>query len=491
MSSSPAHKIANDRFVDKQTAYVLPHNLEAEQGLLGILLINNTHADKIADFLEAKHFCHPTHGKIYDAILKTIDRGDIATANRLKKYFENETALEPVGGTQYLIELATEVPLLNSPEDYAHIIFELYQTRVLIEQCEEIRYKAYNRTVDTTIQDLIEEHEAVLYNLAERGIVQADAISFGNSVTAALQMAEAAYNRTGPVGVTTGFTELDRITGGLHPTDLLILAGRPSMGKTALATNIAFNAAEKHLQTQGREGAVVGFFSLEMGHTQLTTRILADLCNISSDALRKGNITADDFIKLTEMGQRLKNLPLHTDDTTSLTIAALKTRARRMKRKHGISLLIVDYLQLLEGSAARRSGENRVQEVSEITRGLKSIAKDLNIPVLALSQLSRKVEDREDKRPLLSDLRESGSIEQDADVVMFVYRDEYYLSREEPSQRANENGDKFEERRIQWQSALQSSQNVTEIITAKQRHGPIGTVKLYFDPNFTRFRDLT
>lgn len=486
MSTSALPKVANDT----PHPQILPHSIEAEQGLLGSLLANNAGVDKIADFLEAKHFCHPTHGRIYDAIIRTVDRGDIASPVRLKAYFEKEQALEAVGGTRYLVELATEVPMLNTAEDYAQQIFELYQRRSLIEQCQETMSRAYNRTVEETAQDIIENHESRLYELAEHGLPEKETVSFGASVAAAIKIAEAAYTKSGPVGISTGLSNLDNALGGLHPTDLLILAARPSMGKTALASNIAFNTAKRYLETNGKEGAIVGFFSLEMGHTQLTTRILGGIAGVSGDAVRRGNLKEEEFHRLVQVGNQYRDLPLHTEDTSALSITALRTRARRMKRQHGITLLIVDYLQLLNGSATRRAAENRVQEVSEISRGLKTIAKELDIPVIALSQLSRALEGREDKRPQLADLRESGSIEQDADVVMFVYRDEYYLSREEPSQRGNETPEKFQERYYNWQTALESSKNVTEIIVAKQRHGPIGTAKLYFDPNLTQFRDL-
>lgn len=488
----PQPKIKDPLIQDNHKAsFQLPDSIEAEQGLLGALLANNAGVDRVADFLDPEHFSHPTHGRIYDAILKTVERGDIASPVRLKKYFENEVTLEPVGGTQYLVELVTERPLLNTPEDYARQIVECFQTRVLIQQCEDTRNRALNRSYDTSISDLIETHEQGLYNLAERGNVQKDAISFKSSIVTAINMIEKAYTGGGISScVATGLSDLDRLLGGLHPTDLLILAGRPSMGKTALATNIAINAAVKHAKTKGEEGAVVGLFSLEMAHAQITTRILADLSGISSDSLRRGNIKSEEFLKLVEVTGQFSDLPLYIDDTPALTIGALRTRARRLKRKHNISLLIVDYLQMLEGSPSRRSGENRTQEVSEISRGLKNIAKELNIPVLALSQLSRAVEQREDKRPQLSDLRESGSIEQDADIVMFVYREEYYLSREEPSQMGSENNEKFAERYSRWEQTLMAAQNLTEVIVAKQRHGPIGTVKLYFNPAQTKFSDL-
>ncbi|PZQ45083.1 MAG: replicative DNA helicase, partial [Micavibrio aeruginosavorus] len=317
--SYPAHKIANDDANDKEP-HALPHNLEVEQGLLGQLLVNNASIDRVADILEPFHFYHPVHSRIYDAILKTVERGDIASPLRLKKYFENESALEAVGGTAYLVDLATASFPFASSEDYARQIFELFQARALIAQCEETRYKAYNQTIDSTVQDLIEEHETHLYTLAESGVAKKDAVSFKDSITEAIRMAEVAYNRGGAVsGVTTGLTELDRMTGGMHPTDLLILAGRPSMGKTALATNIAFNAAKKHLETGGREGAAVGLFSLEMGHAQITTRILGDLCGVSSDAMRKGAISHEDFKNLVEVGQNYKDLPFYTDDTAALS----------------------------------------------------------------------------------------------------------------------------------------------------------------------------
>lgn len=473
-------------------AFSLPDSIEAEQGLLGALLANNAGIDRVADNLTREHFSHPTHGKIYDAILKTVERGDIASPVRLKKYFENETTLETVGGTQYLVDLLRERPLLNTPEDYAKQIVECFQARALIQQCEDTRNSVLNRSYDKSISELIEIHEQGLYNLAESGDVQKEAVSFKASLVTALDMIAQAFNTGGiSSSVSTGLSDLDRLLGGLHPTDLLILAGRPSMGKTALATNIAINAAVKHLQTKGEEGAVVGLFSLEMAHAQITTRIVADFSGISSDSLRRGNINEAEFRKLVEVTGQINELPLYIDDTPALTIGALRTRARRLKRKHNISLLIVDYLQMLEGSPSRRSGESRTQEVSEISRGLKSIAKELNIPVLALSQLSRAVEQREDKRPQLSDLRESGSIEQDADIVMFVYREEYYLSREEPSQMGSENNEKFAERISRWEQTLKASQNLTEVIVAKQRHGPIGTVKLHFNPSQTKFSDLS
>jgi replicative DNA helicase len=337
----------------------------------------------------------------------------------------------------------------------------------------------------------METAESKLFSLAETGELKTSFVTLRDSILTSIENAEKAFNTKGQVtGVTTGLRDLDQKLGGLHKSDLVILAGRPSMGKTALATNIAFNAARTYAQSGGQDGAIIAFFSLEMSHDQLTTRILADQSSISSDALRRGQITEDQFREFARAAHSLSSIPLYIDDTPALSISAIRTRARRLKRRHGLGMIVIDYLQLLRGSGSRQSESNRVLEISEITRGLKALAKELQVPVLALSQLSRAVETREDKRPMLSDLRESGTIEQDSDVVMFVYREEYYLSREEPSQRANETIDKFNDRYAQWSQRLQDTANKAETIIAKQRHGPIGTVKLYFDPNFTRFSDL-
>lgn len=325
--------------------------------------------------------------------------------------------------------------------------------------------------------------ESKLFNLAESGDMKGGFVTLRDSVMTAIELAEKAYKTDGHVtGVTTGLRDLDRKLGGLQNSDLLIMAARPSMGKTSLAVNIGFNAAKKYAETGGKEGGIVGFFSLEMSADQLATRILSDQSGISGDAIKKGNIRQDDFRKFAEASQVLSQIPFHIDDTPALSIGAVRQRARRLKRQHGLNLLIIDYLQLLSGNGSRQSTDSRVNEVSEITRGLKAIAKELNIPVIALSQLSRAVEQREDKRPQLSDLRESGSIEQDADVVMFIYREEYYLSRTEP--------DVGTEKHLEWQDRMGRAHNISETIVAKARHGPIGTVKLYFDPNLTRFSDL-
>jgi replicative DNA helicase len=462
---------------------ILPHNLEAEQGLLGALLVDNRAYEKVGDFLRNTHFFMPAHQRIYDSILKMIDRGQNASPVTLKNYFEKDEDLKDVGGAGYLADLAASVVSVINAEDYARTIYDLHLRRSLISLGEEVVNESYSHDIDTDAQATIETAEAKLYELAESGEVKGNFTTLRDSVLTAIQHAEKAFQADGNVtGVTTGLIDMDKKLGGLQDSDLLILAGRPSMGKTALATNIAFNAAKKYAESAGKEGARVGFFSLEMSADQLATRILADQSGISGDDIRKGNIKQDDFRKFAEASQILSQIPLFIDDTPALSISAIRTRARRLKRQHGLELLVVDYLQLLRGTGSKQGLDNRVQEVSEITRGLKAIAKELQIPVLALSQLSRQVEQREDKRPQLSDLRESGSIEQDADVVMFVYREEYYLSRTEPEVGS--------EKHMKWQESMDKAHNVGECIIAKARHGPIGTVRMHFNPNLTRFTDL-
>ncbi|MGB4107694.1 MAG: replicative DNA helicase [Alphaproteobacteria bacterium] len=462
---------------------VLPHNQDAEQGLLGALLVDNRAYEKVGDFLRGEHLFLPAHQRIFDAIVKMIDRGQTASPVTLKNYFEKDDDLKEVGGAEYLADLAASVVSVINAHDYARTIYDLHLRRSLISIGEEVVNEAFDHDIERGATDTIEMAEARLYELAETGEVKGSFVTLRTSVLAAIEHAEKAYKSDGNVtGVTTGLIDMDKILGGLQNSDLVILAGRPSMGKTALATNIAFAAANKYAETGGAQGAIVGFFSLEMSSDQLASRILADQSNIASDAIRKGTIKQEDFRAFAEASQRLSQVPLYIDDTPSLSISAIRTRARRLKRQHGLGLLVVDYLQLLRGTGSKQGLDNRVQEVSEITRGLKAIAKELQIPVLALSQLSRQVEQREDKRPQLSDLRESGSIEQDADVVMFVYREEYYLSRAEPEPGT--------EKHLKWQERCDKALNVGECIVAKARHGPIGTVRLQFNPTFTRFSDL-
>lgn len=469
----------------------LPHNLEAEQGLLGMLLIDNKNLEKVNDLLKPDHFSHPTHGRIYETIIRMIDKGLEAKATTLKDYFEKDEGLAAVGGTRYLVELATEVPLLNDVKDYAKTIYDRHLRREIIRFNQDVSSMAFNYAIEQDAENIITEAESRLFKLAETGNNgQTGFVTLKDSVKVAIEYAEKAFHSDSHVtGVTSGLSDLDQKLGGLHNSDLLILAARPSMGKTSLAVNIAFNAAKAWAENK-TGGARVGFFSLEMSSDQLATRILSDQSGISGDALRKGDIKEADFIRFVQAAQKLSQIPLFIDDTPALTIGQLRTRARRLKRQHGLELLVIDYLQLLQGSGTRQSEGNRVLEISEITRGLKAIAKELNIPVIALSQLSRAVEQREDKRPQLADLRESGSIEQDADVVMFIYRREYYLSREEPQRKSGEDDSKFNDRYQQWQNDLGECANTAEVIVAKARHGPIGTVRLFFDSNITRFGDL-
>ncbi|MCB9988216.1 MAG: replicative DNA helicase [Rhodospirillales bacterium] len=469
----------------------LPANLEAEQGLLGALLVDNRAMEKVGDFLRSEHFYAAPHRRIFDAIATMIDRGQTASPVTLKTYFEKDSDLSHVGGAAYLADLAASVVSIVNAEDYARTIYDLHLRRELITLGEDVVNESFEHTIERDAVATIEHAEARLFKLAETGDIRGGFLTLKESVLTAIEIAEVAFKTDGHVtGVTTGLTDLDAKLGGLHKSDLLILAGRPSMGKTSLATNIAFNAAKKYAETGGAEGAIVGFFSLEMSADQLATRILADESEISGDAIRKGNISESDFRRFVEASQVLAQVPLYIDDTPALSISAVRTRARRLKRQHGLDLLVIDYLQLLQGSGSRQSETSRVNEISEITRGLKAIAKELQIPVIALSQLSRAVEQREDKRPQLSDLRESGSIEQDSDVVMFVYREEYYLAREEPTQRASEGEEKFLERHEKWAQRLQETANTAEAVIAKQRHGPIGIVRMFFDPNLTRFSDL-
>lgn len=469
---------------------VQPHNEEVEQALLGALLVNNRALEKVSEFLRPEHFYNPVHGRIFEAITKFVERGQDASPITLKNFFEKDQDLAHVGGGQYLSDLASHVISVVNVEDYGRVVYELHLRRALISLGEDVVNDAYDHDVDQNAQDQIEQTEKRLFDLATAGDYKGGFVSFNESLTRAIQQAEIAYQREGLVtGVTTGLVDIDKKLGGLQKSDLLILAGRPSMGKSALATNMGMNAARTYLQSGGKEGAVVGLFSLEMSAEQLAGRILADLSGVPSDKIRRGEVKDTDFHKFVEASQQMSQAPLFIDDTAALTLSAIRTRSRRLKRQHNLGLIIIDYLQLIQGSG-RGGQESRVQEVSEITRGLKALAKELDVPVLALSQLSRAVESRDNKRPQLSDLRESGSIEQDADIVMFVYREEYYLEREQPASRPEEASDKFASRHDDWLKRMEESHNVAECIIAKQRHGPIGTVKLHFEGEFTRFSDL-
>lgn len=462
----------------------LPQNEEAEQTLLGALLRDNRHFEKIGDRLRPEHFFFAVHGRIFDAVRTLIERNQTASPVTLKNYFEKDGDLSEIGGAAYLADLVTNTLSIVDPAHYSDVIYELHLRRELIALGEGVVNDCHDLKLDSTAMDTIEGLESRLFALAETGEARSGFSTLRDSVAIALDLAEKAFNRDGAVaGVTTGLRDMDEMLGGLHPSDLLILAARPSMGKTALAVNFAYNAARRYAESGGKEGGRVGFFSLEMSSDQLATRILAERSGISGDRIRKGMVKANELQSFIEASHELTQVPLYIDDTPALSIGAVRTRARRLKRQHGLDMIIVDYLQLLRGSGSRQSSENRVVEVSEITRGLKAIAKELEVPVVALSQLSRAVEQREDKRPQLADLRESGSIEQDADVVMFIYREEYYMSRAEPDV---ENAEKH----LAWQEKMERVHNIAEVIVAKQRHGPIGTVRMVFDPDLTRFSDL-
>jgi replicative DNA helicase len=458
----------------------MPHNADAEQGLLGALLIDNRAFEKVSDFLKAEHFYAPAHGRIYAVVAKLIERGQIASPVTLKALVHDDADLAHLGGGAYLADLAASVVTILSVEDYGRTIFDLHLRRELIAMGEEMVMEAHKHDIDQPPTEQIEAVERKLYELATVGDVGSGFVPFSTSLTGAINMAEAAYRRSSHIsGVTTGLRDLNKKLGGLQPSDLLILAGRPSMGKTSLATNIAFNAAQAYAQSNGKEGAVVAFYSLEMSAEQLATRILSEVSEVGSEKIRKGEVRDTEFRRFVEASQTLASIPLYIDDTPALSIAQVRTRSRRLKRQFGLGLIVIDYLQLLRGTG---SVESRVLEISEITRGLKALAKELSVPVMALSQLSRAVEQRDDKRPQLSDLRESGTIEQDSDVVMFVFREEYYIERRQPSEGTPEH--------MTWQAEMEKAHNIAEVIIGKQRHGPVGTVKLHFDGQFTRFSDL-
>ncbi|MFQ5622264.1 MAG: replicative DNA helicase [Paracoccaceae bacterium] len=466
----------------------LPHNIEAEQALLGALLVNNDVYDRIAGIVDESHFYDPVHARIFDVAARRIQRNALASPVTLKGFLEDDTGLAELGGPAYLARLAGAAISLFAARDYAQTVYELSIRRDLIAIGQEIAEKAVHMDVEVEPKEQIVEAEQRLYQLGEQGRVDSGFQSFLRAAHDAVNIANAAYEREGGLaGISTGLVDIDKVLGGLHNSDLLILAGRPSMGKTSLATNIAFNIARayrKGSRPDGSEGAVqggvVGFFSLEMSAEQLAARILSEAARVASSDVRGGNLTEEEFRRFVEAAKELETCPLYIDDTAALPISTLAARARRLKRQQGLDVLIVDYLQLVRPASAR---DSRVNEVSDITQGLKAIAKELDIPVVALSQLSRQVEQREDKRPLLSDLRESGSIEQDADVVMFVFREEYYKEREKP-------GDHDIDAMMKWQDEMSALHGRAEIIIGKQRHGPIGTVELAFDGRFTKFSNM-
>ena len=467
-----------------------PHNIEAEQALLGAILVNNEAFYRVSDFLEPQHFFEPIHQKVYEISRDLIRAGKIATPVTLKTFLEANADLGGITVSQYLARLAAEATTIINAADYGRTIYDLFTRRQLIILGEDVVNHAYEAPVDFAPRQQIEEAERRLYELAETGRYDGGFQRFAQALTTAVDMAARAYQRDGKLsGLATGLDDLDRMMGGLQSSDLIILAGRPGMGKTALATNIAYNIARSwrgEVRPDGHtvtaNGGIVGFFSLEMSAEQLATRIIAEQTGIPSSQIRRGGISEADFERIKDHTIELQNLPFYVDETGGLSIAQLAARARRLKRQRGLDVIVIDYVQLLSGST-RRSSENRVQEITEITTKLKALAKELNVPILALSQLSRQVESRDDKRPQLSDLRESGSIEQDADVVLFVYREEYYHLMRKPLESS---GEKFAE----WLSEGDKVHGKAEVIIGKQRHGPTGTVELQFDAAVTKFSTL-
>ncbi|WP_300543254.1 replicative DNA helicase [Maricaulis sp.] len=473
------------QITDADTA---PHNLEAEQAFLGALLYDNEMYHRVADWLKPGHFYDPVHGRIFETAADLIGRGSLADAVVLKTQFDRDDGLKEIGGTTYLAVLMEGAVTGNAAVEYAKIIYELALRRELIRIGNDLA-NAASADAEIEARALIQDIEQQLYNLAEEGSSSRGFVSFKQALTESVETAAAAYERDGGLaGISSGLAELDRKLGGLHPSDLIILAGRPSMGKTSLATNIAFNVAKAYQyedQPDGSRktvrGGIVGFYSLEMSAEQLATRLIADHTSIPGYMIRQGTIDEAQYGEIRDGVLEIQSLPLYIDDTGGLPISALAARARRLKRTHGLDLIVVDYLQLVTASRTR-AGASRVEEVSEVTQHLKALAKELNVPVIALSQLSRQVENRDDKKPQLSDLRESGSIEQDADVVMFVYREAYYKEREKPREDTPEY--------LAWEEEFRRIEKVAEVIIGKQRHGPIGSAKLAFDGMLTKFTDL-
>jgi replicative DNA helicase len=480
--------------VQDTPARALPANIEAEAAFIGAVLIDNRVIEELPTQLRAEHFFEPVHQRIYDRILTLLDRGAVVTPVTLKPYFEADEALKELGGVAYLARLTGEGQGLLAPREIAAQIYDLALLRELVSVGRHLVEGALDTSEDVAPLEQIEKAEASLYKVAEGATGLNEAESFRTATNKALTLIETAINSGGHVsGKTTGFVSVNEKIGGLHDSDLIIVAGRPGMGKTSLATNIAFNCADRFMRDKADGiaksiGAPVAFFSLEMSSDQLATRILAEQAEVSSELLRKGKISREQFQKLSFAAQRLNELPLYIDDTPALTISGLRTRARRMKRRYDIGLIVVDYLQLMQGSS--RNSDNRVNEISEISRGLKTLAKELGVPVIALSQLSRQVESREDKRPQLSDLRESGSIEQDADMVWFIFRAEYYHEMHKPDQPTEASAPDVVEKYRTWEQKHEELVNRATLMIAKQRHGATGNVPMHFEREFTKFSDL-
>jgi replicative DNA helicase len=470
------------------TYRLAPHNIEAEQALLGAVLVNNEAFYRVSDFLEPRHFHEQIHQRIYEVTASLIRAGKVATPVTLKTFLPGDVDLGGMTLSQYLARIAAEATSVINAQDYGRTIYDLAIRRSLITIGEDMVNVAYDAPVDMPPRTQIEEAERQLYAVAELGRYDGGFQRFADALFTAVDMAANAYKRDGHLsGVATGLDDLDKMMGGLQRSDLIIIAGRPGMGKTALATNIAFNIAKAWRAEEGPDGVsktvdggIVGFFSLEMSAEQLATRIIAEQSNLPSYKIRRGDISEQEFVRLSDAARAMQVVPLYIDETGGITISQLTARARRLQRQRGLDLLVVDYIQLLSGSS--KKGEGRVQEVTEITTGLKALAKELNVPIIALSQLSRQVESRDDKRPQLSDLRESGSIEQDADVVMFVFREEYYHKNKQPREGTEEH--------IKWMAEMDQLHGRAEVIIGKQRHGPTGTVQVQFEAEVTRFGNL-
>jgi replicative DNA helicase len=485
-ADSTARKLADVTAPQYRTA---PHNIEAEQALLGAILVNNEAFYRVSDFLDAAQFHEPLHQQIYQIAADLIRAGKVATPITLKTFLPTDIDIGGLNASQYLARLAAEATTVINATDYGRTVSDLALRRNLIGIGEDMVNVAFDAPVDFAPREQIEDAERRLYELAETNRYGSGFQRFAQALTTAVDMAARAFQRDGKLsGIATGLKDLDSKMGGLQQSDLIIVAGRPGMGKTALATNIAYNVAHAYrgeVQPDGStttvNGGIVGFFSLEMSAEQLATRIIAERTEVPSSTIRRGGISENDFEKIKDVSIEMQNLPFYVDETGGLSIAQLAARARRLKRQRGLDLLVIDYIQLLQGSQ-RRASESRVQEVTEITTNLKALAKELNVPIIALSQLSRQVESRDDKRPQLSDLRESGSIEQDADVVMFVFREEYYLANKEPRPGSEEH--------LKWQTDMALVHGKAELIIGKQRHGPTGTVQVQFDAHVTRFGDL-
>jgi len=466
----------NSLSIVKENFKELPSNIEAEQSVIGSILVTNEIFDEINTIVSNINFFDPMHQKIFNAIESMIYKGMLANPITLKNFFEKEK--DDLDIPEYLVKITKFSTSVRQAIEYSKIIYDMYVRRELIKISEQMIDNAKENDLETNGQNIIENSERLLYDLAEKGTFNSSLIKFDDAMKQTIEMASAAYkNEGGIVGVPTGLRDLDNKLGGLHQSDLIIIAGRPSMGKTSLATNIAFNAAQ-NIQENGIKSSVA-FFSLEMSSEQLSTRIISEQARISSSDIRRGRISDEQFDQFLETSKNISELPLFIDETPAISIAAMSNRARRIKRLYGLNLIVVDYIQLMKGSFNNKDG--RVQEISQITQGLKAIAKELGVPVLALSQLSRQVEQRDDHKPQLSDLRESGSIEQDADVVMFVYREGYYLQRKEPREATVEHAE--------WQAKMNEVAHLAEIIIGKQRHGPIGKVTLEFEERFTKFKD--